>query len=91
MEIKTLEDKGNLLKLEIHGVDHTIMSPLVEELSKNKKLKLATYSMPHPLLEGFVLSIEGDKGVSAKEALEKAVNGIKSDSKAMRDAWKKAK
>jgi DNA-directed RNA polymerase subunit L len=91
MDIKVLEDNGSFLRLEVHGADHTIMGPLADELSRNKKLKLATYSTLHPLLEGFILTVDGGKGVNAKKALETAINGVKGDFKALRDAWKKAR
>lgn len=91
MEINILERRNDFLKFEIKGSGHTLMNLLRKKLAENTKIAMVMYSVPHPLLEGLVLEIEGEKGVNVDSELTKAISALKGDVKEFRAAWKKAK
>lgn len=91
MEINILEGRNDFLKFEIKGSSHTLMNLLRKKLAENKKIKIVMYSVPHPLLEGFIFEIEGEKGANVDKELKKAISDLKGDTKEFREAWKKAK
>jgi DNA-directed RNA polymerase subunit L len=88
MEVKIVENKKGKLKFEVYGADHGLMNLLREELAEDKNVEFSTYSTPHPLLDGFVVTVMGkDPQASTK----KAMSAMKSYSKDVLAAFKKAK
>ncbi len=60
MDIKILEESKGKLKIEIVGANHTLCNVLKEELTKDNKVKLASYKIEHPLVSNPEFIIEGD-------------------------------
>jgi len=77
MKINVLENKANKLTFEIEGVGHTFCNALKEELRENDKVNLATYNINHPLQGKPKFFLETEKSEKPKDALQKAVKGIK--------------
>jgi len=88
METKILEHKKDKLKIEVIGADHTLLGLLREELTKDKSIEFSTYSRPHPLLEGYVVTV---RGKTPEASLKKALAAVTKDSKELAAAFKKAK
>ncbi len=88
MEVKKLEDKKGKAKFEIKGADHLLVNLLVQKLLESRNVEFATYSRPHPLLEGFVLTVRGKK---PEDEVKKAVKEVKKDAASMKKALTSAK
>jgi len=78
MEVKTIEEDKNVLDIEIYGSDITMCELLRKKLSDDPSVKIATYSVIHPLLDGIEMRIETNKG-SPSSALETAVKDVQKD------------
>ena len=76
MEIKILDNKKNRLMIEIKGADHTICNALKAELWNDKHVKIATYSIRHPLISMPQVIVETDGDESPKNALINAVDRL---------------
>lgn len=70
MDIKIVENKKEKLRFEVHGGDHALMNLLIKHLESDPDVIFSTYSVPHPLLEGFMVTVRGkDPQGSVKKAL----------------------
>jgi DNA-directed RNA polymerase subunit L len=88
MEVKIIENKADKLKFGVFGVDHVLMNLLVEQLTKDKDVVFSTYSEPHPLLDGFEVTVRGKDPISS---VEKAIAAAGKDIKEIESALAKAK
>ena len=50
MEIKILERKANLIEVELFNEDHSLPNLLKDTLLTKEGVKMASYSIEHPLL-----------------------------------------
>jgi DNA-directed RNA polymerase subunit L len=88
MEVKIIEKTADTMRFEVHGADHALMNVMREKLSEDKNVEFSTYSEPHPLFEGFVITIKSkDPEASAKKALA----AMKADVKEVIATYKSAK
>ncbi|BBD73953.1 DNA-directed RNA polymerase subunit L [Sulfodiicoccus acidiphilus] len=86
MEVKVKKTGINYAEVEIEGEEHTLGSLLVDLLLKEDHVKIASYSLPHPLVEKIVIKILTDGEIEPKVALEKAIEkGIELSKKFQRD------
>ena len=76
MEINVLEDKKNRIVLEIKGMQHGILNTLKNELWEDKHVKIATYSLRHPLIGIPKMVLETD-GADPRDVLAKAADKLK--------------
>ena len=88
MEVKIVEKKKDKLKFEVYGSDHGLMNLLREELAADKNVDFSTYSTPHPLLDGFVVTVIGK---DPEASVKKALSAMESYSKDVKAAFAKAK
>lgn len=88
MEVKIVESSKDKLKFEVYGADHALMNLLRDKLANTKGIEFATYSQPHPLLEGFLVTVVGN---DPEKAVKRAVSELKSDMKEVKAALKAAK
>ena len=77
MEIKILEEKKNKLVFEGEELGHTLCNVLKKELWNDNHVKVATYSIKHPLVGKPKMIIETDSGKNPREALSAAVQRLK--------------
>ena len=75
MELKLLEKKKDLIKIEIDNADETLIYPLIHELLQDKNVKDARYSTGHPQLDKPVLTIAVKDG-KPQAALKKAAKSL---------------
>ncbi len=88
MEVKIVDSTKDRIKFEIHGTDHAMMNLLRDKLAKTKGVDFATYSQPHPLIEGFMVTVRGD---DPEKLVKRALSEVKSDMKEVKAAMKAAK
>jgi DNA-directed RNA polymerase subunit L len=88
MEVKVREGSKDKLAFEVYGADRTIMNLLVEKLRESKSVEYALFSVPHPLLDGFVVTV---KATDAEKEVKSALKALKVDADELKAAFKKAK
>ena len=91
MELNVLEEDSRKIVFELKGAGHTLCNALKVELWKNKHVKVAAYSMGHPLVSIPKVIVETDGEVKprkvvtdAAEALRKEVAEFKQELKKFR-------
>jgi len=77
MELNVIEDKKNRMVFEIKGETHTFCNILRKELWNDKHIKIAAYSIDHPLLGIPRFIVETDGKEEPKEAVREAVKRLK--------------
>lgn len=88
MEINIIEEKKNKLVFELEGGSHTVCNALRAELLNDNKVKVATYSIRHPLVGKPKFIIETDD-VEPKKALISAADRLKKHNEAFEKEFKK--
>ncbi len=87
MELNILEEKKNKLVFEVKGAGHTLSNAIRKELWNDEHVKVAAYTIEHPLIgvPRFVLETDGADTkktlVSAAKRLQKQVDKIKTEAK----------
>ena len=76
MELNVLEESKKRMVFELKGETHTFCNALKEALWKVKGVELASYRIEHPLVGVPKFLIE-TKGIEPREALKKAVDGLR--------------
>lgn len=89
MEIKILEDKKNKIIFESEGLGHTFCNVLKKELWNDGHVKVATYSVRHPLVSNPKMIVETDGSLTAKNALLAAVQRLKKASEKFKKEFSK--
>lgn len=75
MELNVVESTKNKLIIELKGEDHTFCNILVKELQKDSDVKVAAYTIEHPLRRIPQILIETASG-KPKDALVKATANL---------------
>ena len=88
MDINVIESKKNKLIFELNGASHTICNPLKNELWKDEHVKVATYSIRHPLISQPKFIIETD-GEEPKKVLLAAVQRLQKLNDKFKDEFTK--
>ncbi|MBN1645944.1 DNA-directed RNA polymerase subunit L [Candidatus Woesearchaeota archaeon] len=73
MEINILEDKAQKLVFELVGADHSMCNVLRKVMQENPKIKVATYSIAHPLIGIPKFIVETESGTKPRDALKSAI------------------
>ncbi|ENN96162.1 DNA-directed RNA polymerase subunit L [Methanocaldococcus villosus KIN24-T80] len=84
MEIKILERKDNLIEIELIGEDHSLPNLLKDILLTKEGVKMASYSIEHPLLDpetgryisNPVITVITEGGRDPLEVLKEALKDI---------------
>lgn len=88
MDTKIVEHTKDTLKFEVYDSDHALMGLLIKKLSASKGVDVAIYSVPHPLFDGFLVTV---KGKDPEKEVKKALSELKGDAAEIKAAFKKAK
>ena len=75
MELKLVEKKKDLIRIEIDDADETLIYPLIHELMQDKNVEDARYSTGHPQLDKAVLTVMVKDG-KPQAALKKAAKAL---------------
>ena len=84
MELNVIENKKNRLVFVLKGTDHSICNILKAELWNDEHIKVATYSIKHPLIGSPEFIVETDGEVTPKAAINGAINRLKKTSERFR-------
>ena len=76
MELNAVEQGKNKLVLEVKGEDHTFCNTLKDELWNDKHVKVASYSIEHPLEKIPYVIVETDGSEMPEAALAGAAKRI---------------
>lgn len=74
IEVKRLDEKELIIK--VFGETHTLGNLLAKSALKHPNVKLAAYSIEHPLEEAFVLRIITDGNKSALSVIKEVVKNL---------------
>lgn len=61
-KVKILENDGKIVRIEIYGEDHTLLSPLTSKLLDNKNVDIATYNIAYTQVSNPILYVKMKKG-----------------------------
>ncbi len=90
MDINIVEEKKNKLIFEIKGEGHTMSNAIRKELWNDEHVKMAAYTIDHPLIElpRFILETDGADTrktlIAAAKRLQKELEKIKAESKELK-------
>lgn len=76
MKIKIIAEEGNELKIEIEGEGHTLGNLLQQELLEDKKVEIAGYDVPHPLINSAIVYIRTRGRKSPRKSLQEALKRL---------------
>jgi DNA-directed RNA polymerase subunit L len=88
MELILLESKKTSAKIEVSGMDETLLYPLVDELMMDKDVTEAKYVTGHPQLDNPVIYVKVKKG-KPQTALKRAAMKISKEFKEARENLEK--
>jgi DNA-directed RNA polymerase subunit L len=92
MEMNVVEETNKRLVFELKGEGHTLCNALKKVLWKNKHVKVATYTMKHPLVGIPRMILETDGEIKPRKALVDAAEKLaKQVSEFKKDFAKKAR
>jgi len=89
MEIVVKENSKNKFLFELKDVTHTFCNLLKTELWNDKHVKVATYSIDHPLVGMPRFIVETDGKETPQEALQDAVKRLKKINEKVRKDFSK--
>jgi len=72
MELNVLEESPKRFIAEVKGAGHTLCNALKTEMWNNKHVKIATYSISHPLVGIPKFLVETDGEIKPRKALSDA-------------------
>ena len=79
MKLRKVKEEDKHLELEFSGEGHTLLNLLQSSLLKNRNVKMAGYSKPHPLMDRSVLNFTLKRGQAYDTTLIKAANDAKKE------------
>ncbi|MEE9116750.1 MAG: DNA-directed RNA polymerase subunit L [Thermoplasmata archaeon] len=88
MELTLLESKKTYAKIEVSGMDETLLYPLVDELVRDKDVSEAKYVTGHPQFDKPVIYVKVKKG-KPQTALKRAAKKISKEFKEARENLEK--
>ena len=90
MELNIIEDKKNKIVFEIIGEEHTFCNALTKELWNVNGVKVAAYTIDHPLVGKPRIIVETDSSIEPKKALKEAASKLQKKNADMSEKLKKA-
>ncbi len=91
MELNVLEESPKRLVAEVKGAGHTLCNTLKAELWSNKHVKVATYSISHPLVGVPKIIVETDGEVKPRKAMADAAAKLAGEAGKLKKEFKKIK
>ena len=88
MKLTLLESKKTYAKIEVSGMDETLLYPLVNELMRDKDVSEAKYVTGHPQLDKPVIYVKVKKG-KPQTAVKRAATKISKEFKEARESFEK--
>ena len=89
MELNVLEETPKRMVFEVKGEGHTLCNILKSRLWENKHIKVATYSIPHPLVGIPKMIVETDGEAKPRKAVSDAAEAVRKEAGEFRQELKK--
>ncbi|PIN81490.1 hypothetical protein COV13_00935 [Candidatus Woesearchaeota archaeon CG10_big_fil_rev_8_21_14_0_10_32_9] len=77
MKINVLENTSKKLTFFLEDADHTFCNALKDELRNNDAVSVSSYNISHPLVGKPKFIVETTGSEKPKDALDKAIAGLK--------------
>lgn len=91
MKINVLESTNKKLTFVLEDAEHTFCNALKDELRSNDSVNVASYTISHPLVGKPKFIIETSGSEKPKDALDKAISGLKKKNSAFLKAFQSMK
>lgn len=91
MELNIVEETPKRLVVEVKGESHTLCNALKSALWGNRHVKVASYSIDHPLVGVPKLVVETDGELKPKKALMDAADRLLKDTEKLKKDISKIK
>ena len=91
MEMIVVEETPKKLIFELKGEGNTVLNALKNALWQNKHVKVATYSIEHPLVGVPKMIVETNGEIKPRKALMEAVEKLKKDAEKLKKDLSKIK
>ena len=90
LKANLIESSENELKIEIKGVNRSLLHLLQKTLLQNEKVEIAGYDVPHPLLGSAILYIKTKGHEKPTQAVMDASEKLKEGAREFEKTFKKA-
>ena len=90
MELNIIEDKKNRMVFELKGEDHTLCNAITKELWRVNGVKVAAYTIDHPLVGIPRIIVETDSSIEPKKALKTAASNLQKKNQDFLEKFKKS-
>ena len=90
MKIKVLKKTANELKIEVEGEGHSLLNLLQKSLLEDKKIEMAGYDVPHPLIDRAILYVQTKEKQNPEDVINEATKKVLGLSKDFQKSFKKA-
>lgn len=74
MQLELIERNEKMVKIGVKDTDTTLITPIIEELNSNKKVKIVRYIETHPEIDVPALYVEMREGDPIKAIKDAAMN-----------------
>ncbi|MBS3132859.1 DNA-directed RNA polymerase subunit L [Candidatus Woesearchaeota archaeon] len=91
MELNVLEESPKRLVVEVKGANHTLCNAVKAELWNNRHVKVATYSISHPLIGIPKFLVETDGEVKPRKAMADTASKLAETASGLKKEFKKLK
>ena len=89
MELSIIEETPKKLVFEVKGQDHTLFNLIKSKLWLNKHVKVATYTIAHPLIGVPRMVVETDGEAKPRKAVSDASEAARKDVAELKQELKK--
>lgn len=80
MKVDIVEEKKNKIVFEVEGLGHTFINIMKNEMWNDEHVKIATYSIRHPIVSKPRVIVETDGDENPRAAIANAVGRLKKTS-----------
>ena len=80
MKVNIVEEKKSKIVFEVEGLGHTFINIMKNEMWNDEHVKIATYSIRHPVISKPRVIVETDSEESARAAVTSAIGRLKKTS-----------
>ena len=88
IEVKSLG--GGKYDIVIYGEDHTLGNLIATRLARKPGVKMAYYTLPHPLEERIIVHLTLEDGLDPLKLLDEVLQEIMKEAQEFMDEYKKA-
>jgi len=90
MRVNISIQEGDYMEMEFNGEGHTLLNLIQSNLLKEKKVEMAGYTVPHPLMDKSRLFMKLKRGKDHLNVLKRALNSSKGELNDFLDGFEKS-